>query len=208
MIRKKLRREEVPLEEISALYPRDLLKEFGKAAAEEEARYFLRYWFGGENLSDIPPRGRQEGQDWCARGEQWGPKRQELKLRDMIAASKHDPDYWDALNDIALHLQATNRPWPVRLRLWDIEVRQGLLSKPPRPRGNCGQPRYAKDNRNFLISFALLCLRYLGMGKMESYRVIADELGISMRTVMNAIRSHRMRSDSLLRPWECWSQWR
>lgn len=207
VIRKKLRGEDVPSEEINALAPQDLLKGLGKAAAEEEARYFVRYWFGGEDLSDTPPQGISEGHNWFAILEQWGPERQEEKLRNMIDASEQNPDYWDALTYIEVQLLCARIPWPDILADWELEVRMGLRSKPP-ARGNRGQPPYAKDRRNGWIAGAFFCLGYLGMGKMESYRLIADELGMSRRTVMNAIRSNRKRSDSLLQPWECWSQWR
>ena len=35
-----------------------LFKGMGRADAEEEARYVVRYLLSGEDLSDIPPRGR------------------------------------------------------------------------------------------------------------------------------------------------------
>ena len=125
----------------------------------------------------------------------------------MIAASKHDLDYFDALDEIALLYQATGHRWPVRLRLWDFEVRAGLRSKPRRPSGNQGQPPYANDNRNNSIKLVFPCLvEHLEMGKMESYRVIADELGISTTTVRTAIKTAKLWSDRLLRPWKCWSQ--
>ncbi len=76
----------------------------------------------------------------------------------------------------------------------------GLRSKPPQPRSNRGQPHYAKDRRNKWIAGAFSELASLGLGKMDSYRVIAEELGMSVRTVMNAIQSHRTQAGRHLRP--------
>ena len=151
----------MPSEEINALAPQDLLKGLGKAVAEEEARYFLRYWFGGEDLSDLPRRGWEEAQNWFFMREAWGPELQAEKLRHMIEASEHDPDYWEVLNYIAIHCHALRRRWPAMLADWDIEVRVGLRSRPPQPRGNRGQPRYAKDRRNEWIAGAFSGLQSL-----------------------------------------------
>ena len=168
-IRKSCRGEPVPPEEHRALLHKDLFQGLAKGAVEEEARYVVRYLLSGVDLTDIPPRGPREAENWFAMREEWGARRQAEKLRNMIAASKHDPDYWTALNHVAIRIQAERRRWPAILADWDIEVRRGRRSKPPQPRGNKGQPAYAKDSRNLWIAYAFGVLVYLGLGKMESY---------------------------------------
>ncbi len=203
-IRKSRRGEPLPPKEHRALLRHDLFKGLARVAAEEEARYVVRYLLSGEDLSDIPPRGPLEAENWFAMREQWGAKRQAEKLRNMIAASERDPDYWTALNHIAIRLQAERRRWPAILADWDIEVRQGRRSKPAQPRGNRGQPSYTKDRRDLWIAYAFGVLVYLGLGKMASYQILADELDKSERTVMDAVQAARAREGRLPAPWECW----
>ena len=81
----------------------------------------------------------------------------------------------------------------------------GPRPKPPQPRGNRGSPSYAKDRRNRWIAGAFSGLESLGLGRMDSYRVIAEELGMSVRAVINAIQSERVRAGRVQLPWECWS---
>ena len=202
-IRKSRRGEPVPAQEHHALLCEGLFKGLDKVAAEEEARYVVRYLLSGEDLSDIPPRGPREARNWFAMREEWGSGRQTEKLRNMIAASQHDLDYWTALNEIAIRIQEERRWWPAMLADWDAAVRRGTRSKPARVPGNKGQPPYAKDARNLWIAYALSVLVHLGLGKMEGYYVIADELDKSESAVMDAIQSARAR-DRLPAPWECW----
>ena len=61
LIRKKLRAEEVSSQEVSAMWPKGLLAGLGRVETVEEARLFLRFWFAGEDLSVIGPRGQQGG---------------------------------------------------------------------------------------------------------------------------------------------------
>ena len=178
-----------------------------KVAAEEEARYLVRYLLSGEDLSDIPPRGPLEARNWFAMRDEWGAERQTEKLRNMIAASRHDLDYWTALNHIAIRIQEERRWWPAMLADWDIAVRRGTRSRPARARGNHGQPRYAKDARNLWMAYTFTLLVHLGLGKTACYYVIADELDKDERTVMRAIRSTRARTRRLPAPWECWPCW-
>ena len=190
-------------QEHKALLREGLFKGLGKADAEEEARYVVRYLLSGEDLSDIPPRGPREARNWFAMQEEWGAARQTEKLRNMIVASQHDLDYWTALNHIAIRIQEERRWWPAMLADWDIAVRRGTWSRPARVPGNQGQPHYAKDARNLWIAYAFRVLVHLGLGKMAGYYVIADELEKSENAVMDAIQSARAR-DRLPAPWECW----
>ena len=59
-IRKSRRGERVSAEEHDALLRDGLFRGLDKVAAEEEARYVVRYLLSGEDLSDIPPRGPLE----------------------------------------------------------------------------------------------------------------------------------------------------
>ena len=203
-IRKSRRGEPMSPQEHNALLCDGLFKGLGRAEAEEEARYVVRYLLSGEDLSDIPPRGAREARNWFAMREEWGAARQTEKLRNMIDASQHDLDYWTALNHIAIRIQEERRWWPAMLADWDIAVRRGMQSKPAQPRGKDGRSHYAKDARNLWIAYAFTLLVHLGLGRMEGYYVIADELDKSERTVMDAIQSMRARAQRLPAPWECW----
>ena len=98
----KLRRgEEVPRQEHYALLRKGMFEELNKADAEQEARCVVRYLLSAEDLTPIPWRGTTEADNWFYLGEDWGEERQAEKLRNMIAASECDPDYWNAVNLIA-----------------------------------------------------------------------------------------------------------
>ena len=202
-IRKSRRGERVSPEEHDALLRDGLFRGLDKVAAEEEARYVVRYLLSGEDLSDIPPRGPREASNWFAMRDEWGAERQTEKLRSMIAASRHDLDYWTALNHIAIRIQEERRWWPAMLADWDIAVRRGTWSRPTRVRGNQGEPHYAKDARNLWIAYAFGILVDLGLEKMDGYYVLADELNKSESAVGKAIRAARA-LDQLPAPWECW----
>ena len=144
-IRKSRRGEPVSPQEHDALLRDGLFRGLDKGAAEEEARYTVRYLLSGEDLSDLPPRGPLEAHNRFAMREEWGAERQTEKLRDMIAASRHDLDYWTALNEIAIRIQEERRWWPAALADWNIAVRRGTWSRPTQPRGKDGRPHYASD---------------------------------------------------------------
>ena len=207
VIRRARRGEPVGPEEHDALLRDGLFQGLDDAAAEEEARYVVRYLLSGEDLSEIPPRGPREAENWFAMRDEWGAERQTEKLCNMIAASRHDLDYWTALNHIAIRIQEERRRWPASLADWDIAVRRGAWSRPARPRGKNGRPHYAHDARNLWIAYTFALLVHLGLGKMASYYVIAEELDKNERTVMNAIRSARARIRRVPAPWECWPCW-
>ena len=202
-IRKSRRGEPVSPQEHHALLREGLFRGLDKVAAEEESRYVVRYLLSGKDLSDIPPRGPWEARNWFTMGERWGAGRQTEKLRNMIAASRHDPDYFIALDHIAIRIQEERRWWPAMLADWDIAVRRGIRSRPAHVQGDQGQPLYAKDARNAWIAYAFSVLVHLGLEKMEGYYVIADELDRTDRTVMRAVQSARA-PGRLPAPWECW----
>ena len=204
VIQRSRRGQPLPQEEHRALLREGLLQQLGKVDAQAEARFVVRYLLSGKDLSDIPPRGPREAEDWFAMREEWGAVRQAEKLRNMIAASQYDLDYWIALNHISIRTQEERRRWPAMLADWDVEVRRGLRSKPAQARSNKGQPHYAKDTRNLWIAHAFSVLVHMGLGKMDAYFVIADELDKSERTVMYAIQSARAQTRRLPAPWECW----
>lgn len=204
VIRKVRRGEPVTPQEHDALLREGLFRGRDEAAAEEEARYVVRYLLTGEDLSDIPPRGPLEAENWFAMRDEWGTARQMEKLRKMIAASRYDPVYSTALNHVAIRIQEERRWWPALLADWDIAVRRGTWSMPAQPRGKDGRPPYAKDARNLWIAYTFTLLVHLGLGKTASYSVIADELNRDESTVIRAIRSARRRIRRLPAPWECW----
>jgi len=202
-IRKSRRGEPVSPGEHHVLLRDGLFRGLDKVAAEEEARYLVRYLLSGEDLSDIPPRGPLEARNWFAMRDEWGAERQTEKLRNMIAASRHDLDYWTALDHIAIRIQEERRWWPAMLADWDIAVRRGTWPRPAGVRGNHGEPPYAKNARNLWIAYAFGVLVDLGLEKMDGYYVIADELNKSESAVVKAIRAARA-WDRLPAPWECW----
>lgn len=204
VIRKARRGEPVPPQEHLALIREGLFRGLDEAAAEEEARYVVRYVLSVADLSDIPPRGPVEADNWFAMRDKWGEARQMEKLRAMIAASRYDPDYFIALDHVAIRIQEERRWWPAVLADWDIAVRRGTWSKPAQLRGDKGRPHYASDERNLWIAYAFSVLLHLGLGKMASYHVIADELDTHEHTVMRAIRSASAWDPQLPAPWECW----
>ena len=207
VIRKARRGEPVSPQEHDALLREGLFLGLDEVAAEEEARYVVRYLLAGEDLSDIPPRGPREAQNWFAMRDEWGAARQAEKLRNMIDASRHDLDYWTALNHIAIRIQEERRWWPAILADWDIAVRRGTWSRPAQPRGKNGRPRYANDARNLWIAYTFTLLVHLGLRNTAGYYVIADALDKDDRTVMRAIRAAKARIRRLPAPWECWPRW-
>ncbi|MDE3262045.1 MAG: hypothetical protein OYL41_08695 [Acidobacteriota bacterium] len=206
-IRKSRGGEPVSPQEHHALLREGLFHGLSKVDAEEEARYVVRYLLSGEDLSDIPPRGPQEAENWFAMRDEWGAAPQREKLRNMIVASRHDPVYSTALNHVAIRIQEERRWWPAMLADWDIAVRRGTWSMPAQTRGNQGQPHYAKDARNLWVAYTFSLLVHLGLGKTAGYYVIADELDKDERTVMRAIRAASARVRRLPAPWECWPCW-
>ena len=204
LIRNRARGEKVSQEEMDAVWPPGSLKGLAKAEAEEEARCALRCYLAGADLSDVPPRGWEEGRDWFAMKEEWGPELQAVKLRNMIEASSYDVDYWDALKYITMVFLGGGRLPPFWLRNWNIEILLGLRSRPRRRRGNNGQPPYVHDRWNDGIAIGFSRLQTLGLGKMATYRIVADEMGASVRKVRNVISKKRKLAPVAL-PWECWS---
>jgi len=196
--------EPVSPQEHHALLREDLFKGLSKLEAAEEARYVVRYLLSGKDLSDIPPRGPCEARNWFTMRETWGAQRQTEKLRNMIVASQHDIDSWIALNHISIRIQEKRLWWPAILADWDVAVRRGTRSKPAVRRGDHGHPPYAKDARNLWIAYVFRLLVHLGLGKMEGYGVLADELDKTERAVMKAIRAAGVVDLRLPAPWECW----
>ena len=136
----------------------------------------------------------------------------------MIEASGQDPDYWEALNLIAVRLHANGAPFPDDLTDWVIELHRWAndpcnsgLEKPPQHRG---KPYYANANRDGLIAYVFGLLGYLGLESKEvRYSVIAESLPQDkvlaesknpQEVVRKAIESAAEFDGKLPRPWECW----
>ena len=127
-------------------------------------------------------------------------------LRNYIEASRHDPDYREALDRIAVGYHAQGRPFPAPLAAWDIECHLKLRPTPPKPRGDHGRPAYAQPNRNVAIAEVFHLLGYLGLhNKSVRYSAIAEELKCTEDAVRKALATHaRCWTGALPRPWECW----
>ena len=209
---------ELPTEEHYALLPQGLFEGLNEVEAIEEAGFVARYWLHGLDLSSIPPRGLAEADDWFAMRSTWGEKRQAEKLRAMIEASGQDPDYWEALNLIAVRLHANEMPfpddltdWVIELHKWAIDPCNSGLEKPPQHRG---KPYYANANRDGSIAHVFVLLGYLGLeSKAVRYSVIADTLRQDnvlagskdpQEVVRKAIESAAESDGKLPSAWECW----
>ena len=171
----------------------------------EEAMNVVQYWLAGIDLSPIEWCGQAEAENWFAMRDNWGEERQAAKLREMIKASVHDPDYWEALNLVAISFLAKGEPLPDVLADWTIERLKENLAKPPKPRSNKGEPHYAHDVRNYQFAVVFDLLGYLGLdGKTECYDAIAEVCDVSVRTVQDAIKKGVKFDGKLPAPWECW----
>ena len=174
----------------------------------------------GFSVDPIPWRWESEAESYFQIGEHWrqhgGERKQAAKLRNMIEASKHDPDYWDALHWLVVLHRARGVPLPEDLEEWAIDLHKSQiralrknyphpLVEPPRPRSNEGSPRYAMDNRNSTFASAFGLLGYLGL-KSESVRreAISEVYGVSIRTVKDSIEAGMQQESRLPKPWECW----
>ena len=201
---KQDRGEEVPSEEHYDLLREGLFKGMNKVDAGEEARYVVRYWTHGVSLDPIRGRGQAEANNWFKIGETWGEERQTEKLRAMIEASEHDPDYFDALNSLCVQFHEKAEPFPDALAAWAIAFHKDERPRPPKRQSNKGEPHYANVIRNSWFATTFELLRYLGLGKMDSYAAIAEVFGLDSAAVANAIRAYRKSDHTLPAPWECW----
>ena len=189
LIRKKLHEEDAPSQEFDALLHEGMLRGLEKDVAQETATYVARYWLAGEDLSDILPRGVQEANDWFAAGEIFGREYRPELLRNLIDASEHDFEAWEGLKYMGIRLHAERRRWPAALADWEIKARLRPRRKPPQRRGNRGQPPYAKARRNRHIYTAVRLLCWLGMGRMDSYHVVGNDVGLSSNRVRDVVKS-------------------
>ena len=207
--------DEITSEEHSQFIHMGMFEGLNRADVLEEARYVVQYSLNRMLLDPIQWRWESEAKSWFWIGETWGAERQAEKLRNMIEASKSDPDYWDALNWLVVLLRARGKPMPEDLIEWTIDLHKAQIRKlrqhedylkePKRPRSNKGQPRYAMDNRNMALAYVFGLLGYLGL-ESESVRrrVIAEHQKISARSVSGAIEAGMRQGGELPRPWECW----
>ena len=196
---------EMPTAEHDDLLRPGLFKGLGKAAAQEEAAYVVRYWLHGSNWSLIAPRGPTIAANWPRIEPTFGAQRAEEALRNYIQASRHDPDYRQAVDHIAAWHHEQGRPFPAPLAAWAIQCHRGELPTPPKHRGDHGRPAYAQANRNFEMAGVFQLLGYLGLhGKVARYSVIREAFTCSEDAVRKALATHARGTGELPRPWECW----
>ena len=196
----------MPAEAHEALLRPGLFEGLDAVAAQEEAAYVVRYWLHEFDWSPIPPRGPTMAAQWPRIKRTFGAHRADEALRNYIEASRHDPDYREALDRIAVGYHAQGRPFPAPLAAWDIECHLKLRPTPPKPRGDHGRPAYAQPNRNVAIAEVFHLLGYLGLhNKSVRYSAIAEELKCTEDAVRKALATHaRCWTGALPRPWECW----
>ena len=199
------RGEEVPSELHYVLLKKGMFDGLNAVDRLEKAIYVVKYWLRGMDLSPIGPRGELEAKNWFTICEHLGLERQAEKLRAMVAASSENPDYWDALNFIAARLHEQRAPFPDELADWAMKFHLGNLKKPPKLQSNRGQPSYAQNSRNMLLSDVFGLLGYLGLeSKMERYDAIAEARSMEADTVRKAVSKGRKVSSRLPLPWEVW----
>ena len=199
------RDEEVSTEEHYELLRQGLFDGLNKVDAHEEATFIVRYWMHGADTEPIPWRGPVEARNWFQLRELWGAEREAEKLRNMIEASAHDPDYWQALNLISARLHDERRQFPDALAEWASRMHKREIDPPPKRQSNRGEPHYTNDARNTMFAAVAECLWYLGLTrKAEIYSSISDVCDVSERTVAEAIKSAARSDGRLPAPWECW----
>ena len=196
----------VPAEVHEALLRPGLFEGLDAVAAHEEAVYVVRYWLHRVDWSPIPPRGPAIAASWPFIESTHGAHRAAEALQNYIQASRHDPDYREALDRIAVWYHTQRRPFPAPLAEWAILRHQEQLPTPPKPRGDHGRPAYAQTNRNLAMATVFNLLEYLGLhGKVVRYHVIGAVLGCSEDTVRKALATHaRSWTGEFPLPWECW----
>ncbi len=176
-----------------------------KVDEQEEAQNVVKYFTYRMSVNPIAPRGNIEAKDWFEIAEIWDKARQDLKLKAMIEASEYDPDYWDAVNLIAIDFIANEKMFLDELAKWVIKRLKGDLDRPPLKQSHEGRPPYANDNRNYIFAAAFGILGTLGLkSKMARYEAIAGVFGSSVRTVSKAIKEGLQMDGILPLPWECW----
>ena len=119
----------------AALLRPGLFEGLGPVAAHEEADFVVRYWLHGFDWSLIAQRGPTIAAQWHSIEPEFGPHRAEEALRNYIQASRHDPDYREALDRIAAWHLKQRRLFPAPLVAWAIQLHLGELPTPPQPVG-------------------------------------------------------------------------
>ena len=196
---------EMPAGVHAALLRPGLFEGLGPVAAHEEADFVVRYWLHGFDGSLIAPRGPTIAAQWHSIEPEFGPHRAEEALRNYIQASRHDPDYREALDRIAAWHLKQRRLFPAPLVAWAIQLHLGELPTPPQPQGDQGRPAYAQANRNRAMAEAFHLLGYLGLHRKNvRHSPIGAVLGCTEGTVRKAIETHAPWTGELPRPWECW----
>ena len=195
----------MPAEAHAALLRPGLFEGLGPAAAQEEADCVVRYCLHGFDWSPIAPRGPAIADGWRLLEPEFGAQRAEEALRNYIQASRHDRDYREALDGIAVWYHKQRRPFPPLLAEWASQGHRGQLTTPPKPQGDQGRPAYAQANRNFAMAEAFNLLGYLGMHeKLARRNAIGAEFKCSEGAVRKALTAHARLTGELPLPWECW----
>ena len=119
---------ELPPEEHDALLPVGLFEGMDKITVHAEGDCIVRYWQYGFDLSPIAPRGPIIAKNWHTIGPTLGEHRADEALQNYITASPYDPDYWAALNLLAVWFLEQHRPFPKRLAAWALQRHKDCLT--------------------------------------------------------------------------------
>ena len=176
-----------------------MLGEMDLVTAQEAARYVVRCFrwpwrslaLDGGVVDPVPPIpwiGPAIAKNWFELDEHDAQK----VLQQMFFEASTDWDAWKALNLIAARHHDEGRTFPRELADWCSRLHQGEIREPPKPPSNEGQPSYALDRRNRWFHRVFFILHgFLGLGKMECYKAIADECGVGWPTVYKGIKAAR-----------------
>ena len=196
---------ELPAEAHDTLLRPGLFEGLGAAAAQEEAACVVRYWLHGFDRSLIAPRGATIAANWPRIESGFGAHRADEALRNYIQASRHDPDYREAVDRIAAWHHEQGRPFPAPLATWASQRHRGERPTPPQPQGDHGRPAYAQANRNLAVAEVFNLLGYLGLHRQNvRCSVIGKAVGCIEDAVYKALQTHARGTGQLPRPWECW----
>lgn len=165
-IAKRERGEDVPPDERNALLRDGMFNGEATPVVMEEAALFLRYWLHGLSLEPLPWFGEIIAASWFHLRDwdrEWNRNRADKKLRDYVAAE--DFDHWEVLNIIAARLHRQREALPDVLADWAAEFHEGKRPRPPKGRGNRGEPPYAHEERNGIFFMADDWLEHFGMSR-------------------------------------------
>lgn len=182
-----------------------------------DAKRIVCEFLADEDLSEIQPGGEAIGRSWPMIREGFGQGRAVEAIKNWIAASEKDFDYWRALHIVAAELLRKREPLPVTLADWLAEVLEGRRTKPKR---KPGMSWYANAGRDMWIAYSVGILSILGMSPTRndasSHESACDAVSevvsrrlkqsLSYQAIVSIWRKQRGTVTRVPAPWEVWDQ--